>query len=272
MGRHKANEVQGSSAAPCSLAEVQATDLISERILNAGLAVVRAPLWIRPARSNVLIVFALLGIGAALLASSEPTAAGICLVALFALWVVEASGFPTPMSLVAPKRATQDLFHQGEATGGPRVLMLVRPDAPLEQSRFGAQLRSASWALVGVSIVLLAVLAAIASLTRSSNALSALSLVPSLALLICASGPLLSTRRRNPNDPILSSGLPQALDAIAALTRSSDPIVDLTVVGASTTGRDRRVLRKHQECSTACRTWEYATAAEVVSAVRSALT
>ena len=164
------------------------------------------------------------------------------------------------------------MFHQGESAGGVRVLMIVRPDAPLGQSRLGAQLRSASWAVIGVSIILLAILAAIASLTQTSNTLSALSMVPSLALLICASGPLLSTRRRNTDDPILSSGLPQALDAIQALTQSSDPIVDLMVVGASTTGRDRRVLRKHQECSTACRTWEYATAAEVVSAVRSALT
>ncbi|MCX6387700.1 MAG: hypothetical protein NTX07_03095 [Solirubrobacterales bacterium] len=219
-----------------------------------------------------MILFAMLGIGAALLASNEPTAAGICLVALFAMWLLEVSGLPTPMSLVAPKRATQDLFHQGEVPGGPRVLMLVRPDAPLEQSRFGAQLRSGSWAVVGASIVLLAILAAIASLTQPSNTLSALSMVPSLALLICASGPLLSTRKRESDDPILSSGLPQALDAIQSLTQSSDPIVDLMVVGASTTGRDRRVLRKHQECFTACRTWEYATAAEVVSAVRSALT
>lgn len=261
---------------PCSIAEVDEFSRIIRRLGNRGLAVMTATVWTRPDHRPKVVLTSLIGIGAALLAVSNPAAAGIVLVVTFAMWTLEAAGFATPLSWASPKRATQDAFNRsGASNRRSRVLLLVRTSSPRRRSNLAARLEVLTWPVIGLGIVLLAVLAGVAGVLEaqsnpsiSKDTLQALELVPSVLFLSALGIALLGTTRRLPWDAINLSGLVPAMEAIQILEDEGGPAPDLMIVGAATEGRDRRVLRAHRECATACRSWEYESGQRIVEALK----
>ena len=262
---------------PCSYAELDEFSRITRRLGNRGLAVLTETVWTRPDHRPRLILTSLIGIGCALLAVSQPAVAGIVLVVTFAMWTLEAAGFSTPLSWASPKRATQDAFNRsGAANRKSRVLLLVRTSSPRKRSVFASKLELLAWPAIGVGIVLLAVLAGIAGVMEnhsqpasSNNTIQSLELVPSLLFVGALAVALLGTTRRKPWDAVNLSGLMPAMEAIQLLEdEGGTPAPDLMIVGAATEGRDRRVLRQHRDCATACRAWEYASGEQIVKELK----
>jgi len=259
---------------PCSIQELDEFGRIIRRLGNRGLAAMTATVWTRPDHRPKVILTGLIGIASALLALSSPAAAGIVLVVTFALWTLEAAGFSTPLSWASPTRATQDAFcRSGAANRRSRVLLLVRTSSPRRRSKLAARLEVLAWPTIGTGIILLAVLAGIDGISSAKtgsgqSTVQALEIIPCLLFIAAIGVALLGTTRRLPWDAIQLSGLKQAMDAIQLLQDSAGPAPDLMIVGAATEGRDRRVLRQHRDCATACRAWEYESGEQIVEELR----
>ena len=262
---------------PCSIAELDEFGRLIRRLGNRGLAVLTETVWTRPDHRPRLILTSLIGIGAALLAISSPAAAGIILVITFAMWTLEAAGFATPLSWASPKRATQDAFNRsGAPNRRSRVLLLVRTSSPRRRTDLASKLEVLAWPAVGLGIVLLAILAGIAGVVEAhsrpssfDSTIQSLELVPALLFVAALAIALLGTTRRRPWDAINLSGLKPAMEAIQLLeAEGGSPAPDLMIVGAATEGRDRRVLRQHRDCATACRAWEYDSGEQIVEELK----
>lgn len=268
------NQAPPAPIKPCSIAELDEFGRIIRRLGNRGIAALTSTVWARPDQRPKVILTGIIGIACALLALATPTAAGLVLVLAFALWTLEAAGYSTPLSWASPKRATQDAFSRsGAGNRRSRVLLLVRTSSPRRRSQVAARLELLTWPAIGIGIVLLAALAGAAGINEaksgsSQGTLKALEIVPCLFFLAAIGVAILGTTRRLPWDAIGLSGLKQAMEAIELLQENAGPAPDLMIVGAATEGRDRRVLRQHRECATACRAWEYESGEKIVEELR----
>ena len=261
---------------PCSIAELDEFGRIVRRLGNRGLAVMTNTVWTRPDHRPRLILTGLIGIAAALLAVSSPAAAGLVIVAVFAMWILEAAGFATPLSWASAKRATQDAFNRsGAPNRRSRILLLVRTSSPRRRTNLASRLEVLAWPAIGLGLVLLGVLAGVAAVVEShsrdasfDSTVQALELLPSALFVAAIAVALLGTTKRRPWDAIRLSGLKPAIEAIQILERDGGPAPDLLMVGAATEGRDRRVLKAHRDCASACRSWEYESGERIVEELK----
>jgi len=266
------NQAAPDPIKPCSVAELDEFSRIIRRLGNRGLAATTRTVWVRPDHRPKVILTGLIGISSALMALTNPAAAGIVLVATFALWTLESAGFSTPLSWAAPVKATQDAFcRSGAPNRRSRVLLLVRTSSPRRRSHLMSRLEVLAWPAIGVGIVLLVAIAGTSGITEAQAAsgstqslLHSLEIVPCLLFISAVAVALLGTTQRLAWDAINLSGLKQAIEAIQLLQGTAGPAPDLMIVGAATEGRDRRVLRQHRECAAACRAWEYESGAQIV--------
>ncbi|MCX6394380.1 MAG: hypothetical protein NTY57_05955 [Solirubrobacterales bacterium] len=257
-------------APPASLAEIAVCDQLVGLAVSRGLAMQRVKLWVRADRRPILCLMGVFVVAGAALMSTSPLASGFFLVILLAAWAAEASGRTSPLSICARKSATQDALNRGPyKANSKRVLLLVRSDTPRKRGTLTGAVLDRAWPVLGISTVALLVIAATEAIADSTpQTLSALALLPVLAAVICIGAVVLSPNTRE-GDSLKTSGILLALDAVDGLKETDRIVFDLLILGAGTEGRDRRVLKRHQTCDGACRTWEFESGTAIIAAAKS---
>jgi len=257
----------------CSYAELTVAESLAERLSQSGREVLWRPVWVRSEPELTFALAAILATALGLAALSAPIPAGISLAVLLALWSLEVGGLPSPLSLLRPERATQDVIASDPKgpTGVKSVLLLVRSDLPRRPSRLVARVCSRGPELAWLAIAVTLATVAARALDQPAELLDAIQFVPAIGSLVLLSFALLA--RAAPlaeagTDPW--TGIQQALDADGILDCDPDDPrrCDIVVAGATGIGGAGRVLSADKAAVAACSCWRYPSGEEIVAEVR----
>lgn len=236
--------------ASCSDAERRAARLLARELREAGRRPRTETVWVRPQWSWIWLLHATLGIAASVVSVEEPVAglvvAGVAAVSALA----ELSGRVGVLSLLWPRRATQNVVSRDAREAPVRLVIAAAYDAPRSMTgslRAGARLDAAVRRLLGgrwphpLAVVALALVAiagcAVARLAGvESSALGAVQLVPTVACIVAVA--LLADAafgRPTPGASANASAAAAALSLAATLDRRppSNLAVDVVLAGAS---------------------------------------
>lgn len=236
--------------ASCSDAERRAARLLARQLREAGRRPRTETVWVRPQWSWIWLLHATLGIVASVASVEEPVA-GLAIAAVAAISALaELSGRIAVLSLLWPRRATQNVVSR-DAREAPVRLVLAAPyDAPRAMTgtlRAGARLDAAVRRLLGgrwphplavltLALVAIAGCAAARVAGVESSALGAVQLVPTIACIVAVAHlAAAALGRPSPGASANASAAAAALDVAAALDRRPprNLAVDVVLAGAS---------------------------------------
>lgn len=131
----------------CSDAERRAARLLARELRAQGRRPRTETVWVRPQWPVLWLLHALLGIAASVVSVDAP-AVGLGLAAFAALSaLVELSGRARVLSLLLPRRATQNVIAESPDRGEVRVIVTAPYDAPRRHTAFVRPLARADEAL-----------------------------------------------------------------------------------------------------------------------------
>lgn len=223
----------------CSDAERRAARLLAAELKALGRRPRTETHWIRRQWPAVWLVHALLGIAGSIVATEEPAVAVGILAAATVSALAELGGRVPVMSLLWPRRATQNVVSEGPGDAPVRLLVTAAYDAPRRRGPLGAPLarldtalRRATrglWpsplALLTLALAALTACATVRLLTTEPSWLGPVQLLPTI---VCITATALLAE--------LALALPEEADNPA----SSAPAVVLALVAAL----DRRPPRR----------------------------
>jgi hypothetical protein len=256
---------------PCSLDELRSFQTAVAAIGRIGREIELRAVWVRVGRDLLAAGTCAAAIIAGLVGISEPAAGGIALAFLLMFWSLELQGLPTPLSLLLPSRASQDLIAPDpRKAGGRAVILCVRCDLPRLTrpliAPFASRLRELTWLAVG----LLGGICAARALGAAGPAMAAIQLAVSLLALAVVSVALTQALAPREGETADWTGLNRALDAVAMLDAAPSSLrVDLAIAGASCEGGVRRLLKGNRDYFAAITAWEHADSASIVELIRS---
>jgi hypothetical protein len=207
----------------CTDAERRAALWLHDELRARGVDAYVETRWVRPQRWAVLAIGSLLCVAGSLLAVALPVA-GLVVAGLGGLSLaIEALGWPGPVRLLFPRRATQHVLTSVAAAGVPLVIAAAY-DAPRRglvlNERWRALLKRVPRGSLAVCGALLAAAAAARVAGVEGTWLGALQLVPTIVLLVAfaaAADIALSAWAPGANDG--ASGVAVALALFAELER-----------------------------------------------------
>ena len=234
--------------APCSDAERRAARWLGGRLRDSGRATETETHWVRPQWELVFLLHALLAIGASLLSAEQHVVGVAVLGALSLSFAWQLSGRRSPLALIFPRRATQNVIglpaagHEGPAQ--LRLIVTAAYDAGRSGVVYREGLRRVLARLTrghpprGPVVMLLSMLAltgVAAARTAGVDAdwLRIAQFIPTLALVVAVALLLdiwLSQTVPGAGDP--ASGAAVALALAAALDRAPPRELDVEVVFA----------------------------------------
>ena len=256
----------------CSDGERRAARVLASELKAMGRRPRTETHWVRPQWPAVWLVHALLGIAGSVVATTAP-AVGLGILAAAALSaVIELAGRFPALSVLWPRRATQNVVSEGPGTARVRLLVTAAYDAPHARTGLGAPLvrldaalRRATggrWpsapALLTLSLVALAGCAGARLAGVDATWLGVVQLVPTV-ICIAAVGVLadLALARPVTADNPASSAPAAALALVAALDQRPPRRLEVDVVlagagDARAAGMRRYVAerRKHADAET----------------------
>jgi hypothetical protein len=235
--------------AACSDGERRAGRLLARRLRALDRRPRTETFWIRPQWPAVWLVHVLLGIGFSVASMSAPAVALGVLSALALSSLIELGGRIPALSLLWPRRATQNVVSDGPGQAPVRLLVTAAYDAPGTRSAFAAPLArldaalrraTGGWwpsplALVALSLIALAGCAGARLGGVDATWLGAVQLVPSI-VCIAAAAILAELALAEPDpDPNRAASAPAAALALVAELDRRPPRrleVDVVLAGA----------------------------------------
>jgi hypothetical protein len=244
----------------CSDGERRAGKLLARKLRALDRRPRTETLWIRPQWPAVWLVYALMGVAGSVVSVGTP-AVGLGLAGAAALSaLLELSGRVRLLSLLWPRRATQNVVSEGPGTAPVRLIVTAAYDAPRRPSPFAAPLtrvdrtlRGATrgrWpsprALLALALVALAGCAGARLAGVDAQWLGALQLVPSV-VCIAATAILadLAFGRPDLSDHRASSAPAAALALVAALDARPPRRLEVDLVLAGAGDAEALGLRRH---------------------------
>ena len=246
--------------AACSDAERRAGRLLGARLRDLGRRPRTETFWVRPQWPAVWLVHVLLGIGGSVVSTAEP-AVGLGILAATTLSaLLELGGRVPALSLLWPRRATQNVLSDGPGRAPVRLLVTAAYDAPRAGSGFAAPLTrvdgllrrvTGGWwpsplALVALSLLVLSGCAGARLGGIEETWLGAIQLVPSI---VCIAGAaiLAELALAEPTaDPGPAASAPAvALALVAELDRRPPRRLEVDVVLAGAGDARAAGMRRH---------------------------
>jgi hypothetical protein len=252
--------------APCSDAERRAARWLAGRLRESGRETETETHWVRPQWELVFVLHALVAVGASLLSTEQPVAGVAVLGTLSLSFAWQLSGRRSPLALIFPRRATQNVIGVPPAgeEGPAQLRLIVTADYDAGRSglvyREGLRRLLARWTrghpprgpvLMLLSMLLLTGVAAARTAGLDADWLKVVQFVPTLILVVAIALLLdiwLSQTVPGAGDP--GSGAAVALALAAALDRAPPREIDVEVVfagaGEGSALGLRAFLRRHR--------------------------
>ncbi len=240
---------------PCSDAERRAAEWLAAELERRGHEAWVEPVWIRPQWALSLVLHAMLGVVASVVAvSAAAVGLGLALVAAVGL-ALEASGRTSPLRLAFRRRATQVVVTEPEDPDAVALMLCAGYDAPRRGLLFrdgfrrfaarGGGLGALGW----LSLAALVVAAAAGARLGGVDALwlGVVQFVPTVALLVAlaaAADFALSDVSDGASDPASGAAVALALHDELVARPPDELSACLLLVGASE-GLPPTALRRH---------------------------
>jgi hypothetical protein len=244
----------------CSDGERRAAKVLTRELKALGRRPRTETLWVRPQWPAVWLVLALAGVaGSVVSAGTAPVGLGICAAAALVA-VLELGGRVPALSLLWPRRATQNVVSRGPGEARVRLLVTAAYDAPRAPSGLGAPLgrldrglRRATrgvWpsplGLLTLALIALAGCAGARLGGIEDTWLGALQLVPTVVCIVAVA--LLAELALSPAaeaDNLTASAPAAALAVTAALDRRPPRRLEVDLVLAGAGDAQALGMRRH---------------------------
>lgn len=262
------SQVHGTA---CSYAELSAAESLSAGLPETRSTPVWRPVWLRSGRDLLAGAIAAATTALGLYAIARPVPAGIALAALLLLWSLETGGLPSPLALLCPLRATQDVIARDPLgiADAPTTLLAVRCDlhraVPKPVAAIAGRATELTWLVIALTLGATAGRA----VDWPETAMSAVQLIPALASLALIAVIVVSRTSAIENPGPDWTGFAQACEAAARLDarETASRRFDLIIVGATGAGGVERALRAEGRTAQACRCWEFESGDAVIEAL-----
>lgn len=257
---------------PCTDAERRAARLLARELKRSGRRSRTETVWVRPQWPTIWLLHAVLGIAGSVVSVDDPIVGTVILGVAAVSALAELSGRARLLSLLLPRRATQNVVSESPDRAAVRLIVTAAYDAPRAHTAFVSSLagldralrrRTRGWwphplGLLALALPMLAACAGARIAGVESPALGAVQLVPTVGCILAVAVLTdLAFARPHRGANANASAAAVALALVAALDERPPRrlAVDLVLAGAGEAGalglrahiRGRRRTTRAQE-------------------------